>query len=46
MFYLIFFTLFDSNLKKIFKENINANFMLLTYFVIYYLVAISDFIYK
>ena len=46
MFYLIFFTLFDSNLKKIFKENINASFILLTYFVIYYLAATSDFIYK
>ena len=46
MFYLIFFTLFDSKLKNIFKENINASFMLLIYCVAYYLTAISDFIYK
>ena len=46
MFYLIFFTLFDSRLKNIFKENINASFMLLIYCFAYYLAAISDFIYK
>ena len=46
MFFLIFFTLFETNLKKVFAQKTSACFILLFYCLIYYLVAISDFIYN
>ena len=46
MFFLIFFTLFETNLKKVFTQKSSASLMLLSYCIVYYLVAISDFIYN
>ena len=46
MFFLIFFTLFETNLKNVFTQKSSASLMLLSYCIVYYLVAISDFIYN
>ena len=46
MFFLIFFTLFETNLKNVFTQKSSASLMLLSYCIVYYLVAISDFVYN
>ena len=46
MFFLIFFTLIKSNLSNIFFINKKAVILLFLYFVFYYLVSLSNIIYK
>ena len=46
MFFMIFFTIFKTDLTKVFYINKNASLLLLLYFIFYYLFAISDFIYQ
>jgi hypothetical protein len=46
MFFIIFFTLVKTNLIDIFYRKLAPLLCLLFYFVIYYLITISDIIYK
>ena len=46
MFFMIFFTIFKTDLTKVFYINKNASLLLLLYFIFFYLFAISDFIYQ
>ena len=46
MFFIIFFTLIKTNLIDIFLKKFSASLYLLLYFVVYYILTMSDFIYK
>ncbi len=46
MFFIIFFTLIKTNLTNIFLKKFSASIYLLLYFVGYYILTVSDFIYK
>ena len=46
MFFLIYFSLFKTNTTKIFFEKSFPVFILFIYFVIIYVVAVSDIFYK
>ena len=46
MFFIIFFTLIKTNLINIFVRKFSASLYLLLYFVSYYIVTISDLVYK
>ena len=46
MFFIIFFTLIKTNLINIFLKKFSASMYLLLYFVCYYVLTISDLIYK
>tara|TARA_S200000501_G_C20300028_1_gene515391 strand:- start:89 stop:535 length:447 start_codon:yes stop_codon:yes gene_type:complete len=46
MFFIIFFTLIKTNLTNIFLKKFSASMYLLLYFVGYYILTVSDFIYK
>lgn len=46
MFFIIFFTIIRTNLTNIFFKQTNCCLILLSYFVIYYLISVSDLIYK
>ena len=46
MLFLIFFTLVKTDLTKIFYQNKIASLYLISYFILYYLISISDIIYK
>ena len=46
MFLIIFFTLIKTNLINIFLKRLSASLYLLLYFVGYYVITISDFVYK
>jgi len=46
MFFLIFFTIFKTDLTKVFFTIKNASLLLLLYFIFYYLFAVSDLIYQ
>ena len=46
MFFIIFFTLIKTNLMNIFLRKFSASLYLLLYFVSYYLITISDLVYK
>ena len=46
MFFIIFFTLIKTNLINVFLRKFSASFYLLLYFVGYYLISVSDIIYR
>ena len=46
MFFIIFFTLIKTNLINIFLKKFSASLYLLFYFVGYYIITISDYVYK
>jgi hypothetical protein len=46
MFFIIFFTIIKTNLVDIFYKQSKSCVILLSYFVIYYLISVSDLIYK
>ena len=46
MFFIIFFTIIKTDLTKLFFFNRNASLLLFLYFISYYLLSISDLIYK
>ena len=46
MFFIIFFTLIKTNLIDIFLKKLSASLYLLLYFAGYYILTMSDFIYK
>jgi hypothetical protein len=46
MFFIIFFTIIKTNLVDIFYKQFKCCVILLSYFVIYYLISVSDLIYK
>jgi hypothetical protein len=46
MFFIIFFTFIKTDLTKIFYINKNSSLLLLLYYISYYLLSISDLVYK
>ena len=46
MFFIIFFTLIKTNLTNVFLKKFSASLYLLLYFIGYYILTVSDFIYK
>ena len=46
MFFVIFFTLFKTKLLDIFLKKLTPSILIFSYFFIYYLLAVSDIIYK
>jgi hypothetical protein len=46
LFYFLFFLIMKSNFKNIFLKSHNAAFLLLFFYIFYYLVTISDILYK
>ena len=46
MLFIIFFTLIKTNLTNIFLKKFSASLYLLLYFISYYILTVSDFIYK
>ena len=46
MFFIILFSLIRTNLLKVFFRNLFATFLLLFFNIIYYLLAVTDFIYN
>ena len=46
LFYFIFFLVMKSNFINIFLNNFNAAFLMLVFYIFYYLVTISDILYK
>jgi hypothetical protein len=46
LFYIVFFLIMKSNFKNIFLKNFNTVFLLLFFYIFYYLVTISDLLYK
>lgn len=46
LFYFVFFLIMKSNFINTFLKNFNTAFLMLFFYIIYYLVAISDILYK
>ena len=46
MLFIIFFTLIKTNLTNVFLKKFSASLYLLLYFIGYYILTVSDFIYK